>query len=675
LIYLLTIWTAFTFSLQDTVPQPALPDTIPQAALPDTLFRPSLSNWPLKPVSANTIPKTAEADSSQIDGFEAESQRPDTVYVWEYNMRNTMDVAETDSTLRWINMVNLFDRFYDARGAITYRLGTSGRPDGLELHTYETRHLNMRMEGLSLNNPLTGAVYWNRIPIRKIKEYREADYGAAYHGEIKLIDHYLTQPRTYLNFDESKYNYRNLDFVFTQNFRADTNLEFSYWDRRDGGGYSRSGVEGRQASVKIYHQLTDRWLLKTLYLNNALDREESFGYAVNDPELFTFNTFTESPIENNANSNQTSSDIYIQAHHRPDTQSAVQTEFGLHYQTNKWSLNYSADSIATEFKQAELFSRHRLNLGRTDVTLQGSVNWLNESVKQNLTEDSWLGARGRVDLNIRPLSWIDFQSYSTVEYWDDERFSSEASGRITFFPGSKITLSGFGGYLNRSPDLQALYWQSSIYTGDPTLENEQEISIGGMIEFQILNWLKTGLRADLRLNENSVFINEINQFENIDSFTNMSGTGWIGLDSRIFEGELSAVYKSFLSDSDNPVNRQLEESGDRIWLKGNFYWKNYLFDRATYVKAGISGMMSPGAFNTAEYITPLNRWQHGTNSLDNPSYYRMDVDVSARIRWFMLLLKWENVLDGVNQLGYFESTGYPMPERRFRLGLRILFTN
>ena len=179
----------------------------------------------------------------------------------------------------------------------------------------------------------------------------------------------------------------------------------------------------------------------------------------------------------------------------------------------------------------------------------------------------------------------------------------------------------------------------------------------------------------MRLNENSVFINAINQFENIDSFTNMSGTGWIGLDSRIFEGELSAVYKSFLSDSDNPVNQLLEESGDRMWLKGHFYWKNYLFDRATYVKAGISGMMAPGAFNTAEYITPLNRWQHGTNILDNPSYYRMDVDVSARIRWFMLLLKWENVLDGVNQLGYFESTGYPMPERRFRLGLRILFTN
>jgi len=657
LIYLLTIWAAFTFSLQDTIPSPVQADTL------------------LKPVSVEAIPDTVEADTTQVEEFETEPQKPDTVYVWEYELPRTMDVAETDSTLRWINMVNLFDRFYGARGAITYRTGTSGRPAGLELHTYESRHLNMQMEGLSINDPLTGAVHWNRIPIRKIREYREADYGATYQGEIKLIDHYLTQPRTYLNFDESKYNYRNLDFVFTQNFRADTNLEFSYWDRRDGGGYSRSGVEGRQASVKIYHQLSDRWLLKTLYLNNALDREESFGYTVNDPELFTFNTFVESPIENNANSNQTSSDIYIQAHHRPDVNSAVQTEFGLHYQTNKWSLNYSADSIATDFKQAELFAQHRLNLGRTNLSLQGSLNWLNESEMQNLTEDSWLGAHGKVDLTIRPLSWLQLQSYSTAEYWDDERFSTEVSGRLTLFPGRRITLSGFGGYLNRSPDLQALYWQSSVHSGNPDLDNEQEISMGGMVEVQLLDWLNTGVRADLRLNENSVFINASNQFENIDPFTNISGTGWIGLDSRIFEGELSAVYKSFLNDSENPVNQQLEESGERIWLKGSFYWKNYLFDRATFVKAGVSGMMSPGVFNTAEYITPLNRWQHGTNSLGNPSYHRVDVDVSARIRWFMLLLKWENILDGVNQLGYFESTGYPMPERRFRLGLRILFTN
>jgi hypothetical protein len=143
----------------------------------------------------------------------------------------------------------------------------------------------------------------------------------------------------------------------------------------------------------------------------------------------------------------------------------------------------------------------------------------------------------------------------------------------------------------------------------------------------------------------------------------------------MFEGEVSGTYKMFSSKSLHPVNRLLDESGEKVWVKSRFYWKNYMFHRATFVKAGFSGIYSPNPFRTAEFIAPLNRWQHGTNEFINPSYYRLDVDVSARIRWFMVVLKWENVLDELEQPGYFETISYPMPGRRFRFGVRILFTN
>src|SRR5690625_345972 len=110
-------------------------------------------------------------------------------------------------------------------------------------------------------------------------------------------------------------------------------------------------------------------------------------------------------------------------------------------------------------------------------------------------------------------------------------------------------------------------------------------------------------------------------------------------------------------------------------LKAKLYWKNYLFERATFVKAGLVGHFSPQAYHAAEYLPELNRWQYGTQSFLNPSHTRLDAEVSARVRWFMVLLRWENVLDRVNQLGYFETVGYPMPERRFIFGLRVLFTN
>jgi hypothetical protein len=650
----MTIISALTLALQDTIP-PVQADTLPPPAVNDTI----------------PDPQTGQAEMEPI---EPEEIVIDTVIVWQYEMSPSFSKAETDSSLRWVNMVTLFERFYQERGAITYRMGTTGRIDGLDHYGFETRHVDARVEGMRINDPLTGAVNWSRIPNRKIARHDEADYGPVYRTDTRLTDYYLTQPRTYINFDESKYNYRNLDFVFIQNLRKGTNIELSFWDRRDGGGYPRSDVEGRQAAARVYHQLSDRWMLKGMYLNNALDREESFGYVMQNPELFAFNRFTAIPNESLAGSNQTSSDIYLQLHRRGSTDQAVSTILGLHYQKDKWSLEYSADSVAVNFQKAEGFVSQRVDAGFTDLKLEGRVFWLNESL-QNLAASNWLGASAMADMNSRLGSIAELKGYASIELWDDERLSSEAGGKLTLFPEARFSMAVFGGAFDRAPDLQALYWQSNEFQGDAGLLNEQEFTAGVSAELKLTDHLTVGGRGDFRHNERSIFLNADNRFVNIDPYQNLSATTWLGLDSRVFEGELSAVFKTYETDSANEVNRRLAEAGDRIWLKGHLYWKNYLFDRATYVTAGVSGVVSPQRFHSAEFIAPLNRWQHGTNEMVNPSYYRMDIDVSARIRWFMLLLKWENVLDRVNQLGYFESTGYPMPEQRFRLGLRILFTN
>ncbi|MCC5941360.1 MAG: hypothetical protein JJU37_07430, partial [Balneolaceae bacterium] len=331
----------------DTIPAPTLPDTLPQPVIPDSLLPDTL----LIPVELDTLPEPAVQDTIPDATAEVEEEpeevRQDTVHVWNYHTHGSFETAETDSTLRWVNMLNLFDRFHTQRGAITYRMGTVGKMDGLELHAFESRHLNLEMEGLDLNDPLTGGVNWNRLAFHKIAAFNEMNYGGVYRAETRLRDHYLVQPRTYLNFDESKFNYRSLEFAYSQNLRKDTNLELSFWDRRDGAGYNRQEVEGRQIVVRVYHQLNHNWLLKTGYINNSLERQESFGYNLTDPRFFAFNYFIETPLQNNANADQTSSDVYVQLHHRSDTISTVSTKFGLHYQTDKWDLTYNADTLAT----------------------------------------------------------------------------------------------------------------------------------------------------------------------------------------------------------------------------------------------------------------------------------------------------------------------------------------
>ena len=236
--------------------------------------------------------------------------------------------------------------------------------DGVQMHTYENRYFETELDGLQINEPLTGAVNWNRVPVHKIRKMNSASYGPKYSSNIRLKDHYLVQPRTYLNFDESSYNFRNLEFAVTHNVTPGTNLELSFWDRRDGIGYSRSTVEGNQILFRGYHQLNSRWLLRAGYFTNSMELQQSFGYVLNNPSLFPFNPFIATPNEGAATSDESSKDIYVQTHFRRDSSRAVQTEFGFHYQTNERSLPYSADTVSTNFRNIELYARQTAAKGR-----------------------------------------------------------------------------------------------------------------------------------------------------------------------------------------------------------------------------------------------------------------------------------------------------------------------
>lgn len=642
----------------------AAQDTIPQTVSPDTVAF-----------------DTTRTDTLQtLMGQESEeSEEPVIIQVWTYDNAPGFETTETDSTLRWVNTLSLTQRFYRYPGSITYRTGTLGRMDGINMHTYENRHYDTELDGLQINDPLTGAVNWNRVPVYKIQTMNTASYGPDYQTNIRLRDHYLVQPRTYLNFDESSYNFRNLEFSATHNVTPKTNLEISYWDRRDDIGYSRSGVEGNQILFRGYHQLTSRWLLRAALITNSLEQQQSFGYTLNDPAQFLFNPFNATPNQGSATSDEGSKDIYLQAHFRRDSSRAVQTEFGLHYQTDERSLQFSADTVSTDFRNIELYARQRIQNRIAELNITARPFILANRTDQ-LSENNWVGLSGEMNGLLKLGGGFQLTARGGGTIRNDSRYEIQTGGRLRWsqFPG--LDLSIFGGFANSSPDMQALYWQSNTFSGNRDLLNEESLTAGAETRIGLGRYFSLNGRVDIRQVQNGVFVNRSDQqqesFINIDPYTSMSATGSLNLESSIFEGMAAATYKKFESSVlQNPVNQGLQGSGDRAWLKGNIYWKNYLFDRATFVKAGLIGMYSPNYMRSAEYITPLNRWQHGTQEFFNPPFSRVDIDVSARIRWFMVLLRWENIFDRVTQPGYFETVGYPMPQQRFIFGLRILFTN
>ncbi|MFU8813279.1 MAG: hypothetical protein ACNA78_09945 [Balneolaceae bacterium] len=632
----------------------------------------------------DTLPPAADTLSVPADTVAARDinleEKPEEefreVAIWRYRPRPAHTVAETDSTLRWMYMLNLTDRFARQPGAFTYRTGTIGRLDGVDLYTFENRHFTATMNHMQIDDPLTGAINWNRVPIHKIVSLEEHDTGARHQTDIRLRDHYLTQPRTYLNFDEGAFDYRSLEFSATHNINEKTNLDLTFWDRRDGIGFNRTNIDGTQVVLMGYRQLTDRWLLKTGYINNSTNQDQSFGFVVDDPQFFAFNVFAAQPNESFAESKERSTDLYVQLHHREATDRDVGTVFGLHYQTDERTLSYSADTVGTDFRRIEFFTRFQPSSERIKTSVDVRAFALENRNREQLTTNAWLGLSGNasIETSLGRALRISVNGGGTIR--DDDRQSMFGGTELTFFPERRVSLSLFGSAESRAPDLQALYWQSAEFSGSSALPDEVSVGGGAELRTRLSGVFTLGARGDLRRFEDATFVNASGTFEAIDPYTRLSGTGWLELDGRLFEGGLSATYHRIeTSTSLNPINQSIGTTGDRLWIRGSLFWKNFVFDRAAFVKAGVRATMSPNQYRPAGFITPLNRWQQGEEELFNPSFSRLDFDMSARIRWFMLLIRYENLLEDLTQTGYFETVGFPMPQRRFILGLRILFTN
>ncbi|MEX2600583.1 MAG: putative porin [Balneolaceae bacterium] len=659
---LLNIITAglLLFQVQTSDPEGGQPGD-PEISEPDTTE-----------AAADTVSVPERIDP---EGEEDEEEELVPISIWEVQQPPGYLVAETDSTLRWFMALDWTEQLSRNPGVIAYRTGSLGRPAGLDIHSFENRHQRVEIENLSANDPVTGQVHWGRVPIHKIESIAISDRSGYHSASVRLREHYLVQPRTYLNFDESRDNYRSLEFAFIQNLTSRLNLELSYWDRKDGTLYTRNNMEGNQIVAKGRYHLSEELMVKAGYVTNTLNQEEPFGYSIADLRQYHFNPYSTGAVRSSASSARSMSDLYLQLYQRRGEEDPAGRMVGLSLQGDGWDLKSSSDSVRYNMNRLTLQAWQDLEVGPARFRFYANGESLQDNEQETLTEHRWfrwnIGLKG--ELSITDVAGIGF----TGDYRgrSDSRTGYELSGYLSLRPVRPVELRGYGGITSSIPELQALYWNSEEWQGDRQLLNEEAFFSGLSATLGIGSALTLGVRADLRQVEQGIFVNPDGLFQNIDPYTNLSGTAWAEFDSERFEGLFSVSSQAFSSGSGLEMNRNLNGGGERVWIKGALYWKNYLFDRALFLTAGISGMYSPGEYHSASWLPELNRWQHGHALQAIPSFYRLDTEVSARVRWMMVLVRWENSLDRIDQLGYFETEGYPMPYRRMIFGLRVLFTN
>jgi len=279
-----------------------------------------------------------------------EEKEREPVIPWKERHFSQSELITTDSLLRWQIWPNWGDHQAYRKDAISFRQGTIGRVDAYHINGYQPYEQSIFLDGLMINDPITGLPNYNLIPHRKIERAVEY-YGGTYRSDIRMRDFYLLKPRSYLIYDEAGGAYRNLEFLVSRNFTQSTNLELSYWDRRGGSYYPNSKVEGSQITGRLYHHLNEKYLIRALYLRNQFSRGEPFGYIIGNPASFPFDEFGSQPGNSSANSEMNRWDLITGIYHRKDTSSVENAGLEFSYTKSSKDLFFVIDTLRQNIRK------------------------------------------------------------------------------------------------------------------------------------------------------------------------------------------------------------------------------------------------------------------------------------------------------------------------------------
>jgi hypothetical protein len=599
------------------------------------------------------------------------------VQPWKFHAPLGADLVATDSTLRWQNWPDWSYRLNRRPGIISYRLGNNNRSNAVQRNAHEPRHQQLYWEGISLNDPVSGTLHWSVIPQHKLSQFYSQELGTQHRSTFYNHQYYINKPLSRLVYTESKYSFRNLEFEVSHNLSQRTNVELSYWDRRGGGEFPNSEITGRQIYGKLSYHLNQRRYLKLNYMNNNFDMGMPFGYDIPNLATYTFDRFNTSANQSSATSGQTSSLLALNFYQRrADTTKATDNlHGGLFYRGNKRSLTSSSDSTGYKVRSLGLMANKWWKW--KGLSLEGYARYEyffnSTSTENSFLADNWslLKTEGTLQLDYTPI--VDFRAGGSFKLRTDGFDGYRLNATLDVVLG-KLTISPGASTGSIMPTPQQLYWHSAGYHGNADLNNETIHEVRAKLSYDLNNEIKIGLRGQHKDITDGIMLTD-STFSNVTSYASQSATAFVEWNPRHFEFSGSATAHQFTDSYINSTKTIPMLNRKRVWLKGSAYWKGYLFDRATYVKAGVSGMMAPFRYQADHYDPVLDTWQPVSDDQQLPVYNRLDIDISARVRSIMFLLRWENVLDDVNQLGYFETAQYPMGNRRFIFGVRALFRN
>lgn len=627
----------------------------------------------------------------------------------------------SDSLLRWRPSRTLSGWLYEEGAGTLFRLGTIGRSEAFHLNAMEPRHASLQLESMELADPITGGVHWDIIPYAQIASIARLGDGVGSETKIHLREHYVRDPRLYLNFFESGAQIRDLNVLYTHNLSRRFNVELGYDDLRDALPFSGMDVKGTRIQGRVHFQLNPNLRIKAGVLDYASSADESFGYVEGSMIDFTFDPLTIRPKVSNAVRQIDQFNAYVKLERWTPAgegglghaqlgglghaQLGSRSTLGVYRQTFDNVLSYPARPAEAGVGRWEMHLQHQRHAKRLGI--ESEIRLRHETLSgaslSAVPGDPFLQAfatagfhyafsfgpvvSGSLRLSRRTGSDLAASSRIGLQMGGEppspmqkvREFTSEtptpSQPRIS--PG--LLLEVLGG--RTEPDYQSLFWNANNVFGTPSLAPEEFLQVSTTAWLRARNGVVGQIRGDLRRTEQAVWLPDLVNgagvsFQSAPRYYSLAANAMVGLHRRLLEADVTLNWNTFLIPalvSLDDFQRRISRMDPMLWLRARAYVTTPIYRQAAFTRMGATLRYLPEQQSASAYHPSLGRWMTGTDPRRLPESLLLDVHASTRLRWMMIQLSVEDVLDGVTRQGVFGSPGYPLSGRRFIFGIQVLF--
>jgi hypothetical protein len=572
-------------------------------------------------------------------------------------------VVSTDSLLRWQQWGG-FDEWAARQPWLTARgLGGYGRNAGISSSPLFINTDRVRWNGVIINNPLSGQFNSAEIPFDQSFDIVHYSNGLS-EFVINPQTYAVIKPLTVIRYEQSSYEYRNLDGMLAMPLSEKWMVQASYNGQKDDGKYTRSNFVGRRSTGNVQYALHRKWTSNAFWLYQGAEMDESMGYQFSDASTFSFDRFRAQAKSGNS----TSMRRYLLV--------------GLNLKPHE-----SADGVGLTLYR----SLYRNEWRAGDTTTIRAQEW-GIAAKYGITAGG--------GINLQPYMDLAFISDYTgdVQLEGDVTSSAYNVGiRGTFSPIRRIdllvhgetsrTLSGTGTLLDVAGQVKLPIWANvtvgyvvaSVATPPMYTARLPFYASNGYIPDAIeetawyVNVIKPAGVWRYRLNarsSKSLTVPAVGSDESILPMSVDRLAVFVGMVER--HSDNHEIMLGFNS-SHIKVPDGIDGLSNEQRFISSAFWKGYVFDKAAYMKGG--AVFSTALSNTRSmaYLPELGIWLPNADGSVIPAHHRLDIEFAARVRSMILTGRIENTLDGWTQKGYFQTLPYPMPGRRLRIGLKVHF--